>query len=346
MIKQTIQQLLDGKTLTVDEAEQTMTSIMNGNVTDSQIASILTILRFREETVEEMIGFTIAMRKKMNQIRYERTNLVDTCGTGGDKASTFNISTAAAIVAASGGATVAKHGNRAFSSKTGSADVLEELHIPIQLGEQDTMNRLNEKGMAFLFAPNFHTSMKNVAISRREIGFRTIFNILGPLANPVACQNQVIGVFSVRYARKMAEALNYLGTNHVMLVAGRDGLDEISISAETDVIEIKEGKISEYVISPCQFGMGRSEIQDIQVKTAQQSASMIEQVFLGKAPTSAIHIVALNAGATLYVSGVKSSLYEGVQYALTLLRNKRTYEKFKSLQEKEGYLHACENTGN
>ena len=346
MIKQTIQQLLEGKTLTIDEAEKTMSSIMNGNVTDSQIASILTILRFREETVEEMIGFTIAMRKKMNQIPYEQRNLVDTCGTGGDKASTFNISTAAAIVAASGGATVAKHGNRAFSSKTGSADVLEELNIPIQLGEQDTINRLNEKGMAFLFAPKFHSSMKNVALSRREIGFRTIFNILGPLANPVACQNQVIGVFSARYAKKMAKVLNYLGANHVMLVTGHDGLDEITISAETDVIEIKAGKIDEYVISPCQFGMQMSALHEIQVKTSQQSATMIEHVFLGKAPISAIHIVALNAGAALYVSGVKSSLYEGVQYASTLLRNNVAYEKFKSLQEKEGYVHACENTGN
>ena len=346
MIKRTIQQLLDGKTLSKDEAEETMTSIMNGDVTDSQIASILTILRFREETVEEMIGFTIAMRKKMNRIRYEQKNLVDTCGTGGDKASTFNISTAAAIVAASGGATVAKHGNRAFSSKTGSADVLEELNIPIQLGEQNTINRLNEKGMAFLFAPKFHSSMKNVALSRREIGFRTIFNILGPLANPVACQNQVIGVFSVRYARKMAKVLNYLGANHVMLVTGRDGLDEISISAETDVLEIKDGKIKEYVISPSQFGMKTSPLHEIQVKTAQQSASMIEGVLQGIAPTSAIQIVALNAGAALYVSGVKPTLYEGVQYANTLLKSNVAYEKFKSLQEKEGYLHACENTGN
>ncbi|WP_096153774.1 anthranilate phosphoribosyltransferase [Bacillus sp. FJAT-45066] len=346
MIKQTIQLLLDGRTLSIDEAEKTMTSFMNGEVTDSQIASILTILRFREETVEEMIGFTMAMRKKMSRISYQQTNLVDTCGTGGDKASTFNISTAAAIVAASGGATVAKHGNRAFSSNTGSADVLEALRIPIQLDKQAAITRLNEKGMAFLFAPKFHTSMKNVALSRKEIGFRTIFNILGPLANPVACENQVIGVFSIDYARKMAKVLQYLGTNHVMIVSGRDGLDEISISSETDVIEIKDGTINEYIVSPLDFGMELSDIKEIQVKNTQQSASIIEDIFLGKTPESAINIVALNAGAALYVSGVKPTFESGIHFAKSLLQNRVALKKFLSLQEEEGQIYAGKNTGN
>lgn len=286
---------------------------MEGKVPDSQIASLITILRFRGETVEEMTGFVKAMKENMTQLEgFE--NAVDTCGTGGDGASTFNISTASAIVASSLGVKVAKHGNRAVSSRSGSADVLECLNIPIQTTPEEARRSLEETNMSFLFAPLYHSSMKHVAKARKEVGFRTIFNLLGPLANPANTKRQVLGVSSLEHAEKMAETLKHFRSEHVLLVSGRDGLDEISISDETDVVELKDGNITKYTISPEQFGMNRGKLEEIQVSDAKESAKMIEEVLKNKGNESVKNIVALNSAAALYVAGKAKTFLKGYRW--------------------------------
>jgi anthranilate phosphoribosyltransferase len=334
MFKAYLTKLVDGQHLSSKEAESAMDLMMRGEVTSSQIASFISILRFRGETSEEMLGFTQAMRTHMKPIAYTHPHLIDTCGTGGDGASTFNISTAAAIVAASGGAKVAKHGNRAVSSSSGSADVLEQLNLPVQQTMEKATATLERKGMSFLFAPIYHEAMKHAVAPRKEIGFRTIFNLLGPLANPVRCKKQVIGVFSAEYALKMAEVLKELGSEHVLIVAGNDGLDEITITAETNVVEVKNGTINRYTIAPEDFGFNRGSLADIQVTNSIQSAHLIKQVFQDKAERSAKQIVCLNAGAALYVSGKSDSLQEGVNLAVHLIENKKAYSLLQDLQTK------------
>ncbi|WP_223702041.1 anthranilate phosphoribosyltransferase [Sutcliffiella deserti] len=340
MFKKYLTKLIDGKLLTIAEAENAMDFIMKGEATSSQIASFISILRFRGETVDEMIGFTKAMRTHMREISYEHPRLIDTCGTGGDGASTFNISTAAALVASSGGAKVAKHGNRAVSSLSGSADVLEHLQLPVQQSLEEAERNLTQKGMSFLFAPIYHEAMKHALGPRKEVGFRTVFNLLGPLANPVRCKKQVIGVFSVEYAMKMAEVLKRLGSEHVMIVAGSDGLDEITITAETHVVEVKKGELSSYTIEPEDFGFKRGDLTDIQVSNSSQSAKLIQLILQNKATDSAKNIVALNAGAALYVSGSASSLHEGVKLASHLIASKTAYRFLQDLQKKGVNEHA------
>ncbi|KMJ59754.1 anthranilate phosphoribosyltransferase [Bacillus sp. LL01] len=333
MFKAYLTKLIDGANLTTEEAERAMDLMMNGEVTSSQIASFISILRFRGETVEEMLGFTKAMRGHMKPLAYEHTHLIDTCGTGGDGASTFNISTASAIVAASGGAKVAKHGNRAVSSSSGSADVLEQLQLPVQQTLEEATRNLKDKGMSFLFAPIYHGAMKHAVAPRKEIGFRTIFNLLGPLANPVRCKKQVIGVFSADYAFKMAEVLNELGSEHVLIVAGHDGLDEITVTAETHVVEVNRGKISSYTIAPEDFGFDRGRLEDLQVANSMQSAHLIKQIFQNKATGSAKNIVCLNAGAALYVSGIVETLHQGVELARQLIETNKPYELLQQLKK-------------
>lgn len=333
MFKAYLTKLIDGVNLSSEEAERAMDLMMNGEVTSSQIASFISILRFRGETSQEMLGFTKAMRSHMKQITYEHPHLIDTCGTGGDGASTFNISTASALVAASGGAKVAKHGNRAVSSSSGSADVLEQLQLPVQQTLEEATENLKEKGMSFLFAPIYHEAMKHAVAPRKEIGFRTIFNLLGPLANPVRCKKQVIGVFSAEYAFKMAEVLKELGSEHVLIVAGLDGLDEITITAETHVVEVKDGVISSYTIKPEDFGFERGSLEDIQVANSMQSAHLIKQIFQNKATRSAKNIVSLNAGAALYVSGISKTIHQGVELATQLIETNQPYELLQQLKK-------------
>lgn len=334
MFKSYLSKLINGVPLTCEEAVSAMDLMMKGKATSSQIASFISILRFRGETVEEMIGFTKAMRNHMKEIPFDHPHLIDTCGTGGDGASTFNVSTAAAIVAASGGAKVAKHGNRAVSSASGSADVLEQLQLPVQQTMEEATMNLTEKGMSFLFAPIYHEAMKHAIAPRKEIGFRTIFNLLGPLANPVRCKKQVIGVFSAEYAQKMAQVLNRLGSEHVLIVAGKDGLDEITNTTETNVVEVKDGKIKTYTIKPEDFGFERGHLSHIQVTNSLQSAQLIKQIFQNKARESAQHIVALNAGAALYVAGITQSLESGVKRATALIETKKALHLLEELQNK------------
>ncbi|MFV2050892.1 anthranilate phosphoribosyltransferase [Metabacillus sp. YM-086] len=334
MMKELLATCIEGHTLTEEQAEEVMNSIMSGQATPSQIASLVSIMRLRGETVDELVGFTKSMKKHMSSINYD-FDIVDTCGTGGDGSSTFNISTAAAIVASSLKVKVAKHGNRAVSSKSGSADVLEKLGVNIQTSKEEAVKSLDEKNMSFLFAPMFHSSMKHAVNPRKEIGFRTVFNLLGPLSNPANAKRQIIGVFSTNYAEKMAEALKRLGAEHVLLVTGRDGLDEISITTATDVVELKNGRISRYVLHPTDVGLVEGVMDEIQVQNSDDSAELIEKIFRGEAPESAENIVALNAGAALYVANHVQSLDMGVLYAKEAIKNGTALKQLKSLQHQQ-----------
>ncbi|BDG46747.1 MULTISPECIES: anthranilate phosphoribosyltransferase [Parageobacillus] len=334
MFKQLLAKCVEGYTLTEEEAYEAMTAIMSGEATASQIASFLSILRLRGETVDELTGLVKAMRNQMMTLDYEE-EVIDTCGTGGDEAATFNISTAAAIVVSSLGVKVAKHGNRAVSSKSGSADVLEALHIDIQATPEEAKQALKTKGLAFLFAPLYHSAMKYAALPRKEIGFRTVFNLIGPLANPARCKRQVIGVYSTSYAEKLAETLHRLGSEHVLFVTGKDGLDECSISAETDVVELKNGEIRRFVLAPEQYGLKRGKLEHIQVRTVQQSAELLKAVMEGKANESATNIVIFNAGVALYVAGKAATIREGVEMAKEAVMTKKAYEQFERLRMKE-----------
>ncbi|WP_017436791.1 anthranilate phosphoribosyltransferase [Saccharococcus caldoxylosilyticus] len=334
MLKQLLHKCIDGYVLTEEEAYEAMMAIMSGAATASQIASFLSILRLRGETVDELTGLVKAMRSRMMTLDYEE-EVIDTCGTGGDGASTFNISTAAAIVVSSLGVKVAKHGNRAVSSKSGSADVLEALHIDIQTTPEEAKQALKMKGLAFLFAPLYHSAMKHAALPRKEIGFRTVFNLIGPLANPARCKRQVIGVYSTQYAEKLAETLRRLDSEHVLFVTGKDGLDECSIAAETDVVELKHGEIRRFVITPEQYGLARGKLEHIQVNTVQQSAELLKAVMEGKANESATNIVVLNAGVALYAAGKADTIHEGVEMAKEALMTKKAYEQFERLRLKE-----------
>jgi anthranilate phosphoribosyltransferase len=331
MFKEVLEKCISGHTLTEREAFEAMVAMMSGEATASQIASFLSILRFRGETIAELTGLVKGMRSQMMTVKYDE-EVIDTCGTGGDHTSTFNISTAAAIVASSLGVKVAKHGNRAVSSKSGSADVLEKLDIHIQVTPEEAKKALKERGLTFLFAPLYHSAMKYAALPRKEIGFRTVFNLLGPLANPARCKRQVIGVYDTNYAEKMAHVLKNLRSEHVVLVTGRDGIDECSITTETDVVELKDGKIQRFVLTPEEMGLERGKLEDIQVENAQQSAQLLMNVMNGSANESAINIVSLNTGVALYVAKKATSIYEGTMMAKEAIISKKAFRHFQRLR--------------
>jgi anthranilate phosphoribosyltransferase len=337
VLKDLLKECIEGKTLTEIEAEKVMDEIMKGEATPSQIASLLSMLRFRGETVEELTGFARAMRNHMTDIQALPTEeIIDTCGTGGDGISSFNISTATAFVVSSLGIKVAKHGNRAVSSKSGSADVLEYLGIPIQSTPDEVLMALNKFSMSFLFAPIYHSAMKYAVAPRKEIGFRTAFNLLGPLSNPARCERQVIGVYDTRLAEKMAFTMKKLGSKHVLFVTGRDGLDEISVTTVTDVVELKNDKITRYTIHPSEFGFQVGKLSDIQTKTVEQSGELIKSIFQNTANVSATNIVLLNSGAALYVSGKVRSIKEGIELAKEAIDSKRVLNHFLSLAGQKG----------
>ncbi|MEH7388147.1 anthranilate phosphoribosyltransferase [Bacillus sp. JJ1521] len=340
MFKQLLNKCINGEVLTEEESYQVMDVIMSGNATASQIASLLSILRFRGETVDEITGFARAMREHMMHLDYENDQVIDTCGTGGDGASTFNISTASAIVVSSLGIKVAKHGNRAVSSKSGSADVLEYLGVEIQSTGEEAKEALNKRNMSFLFAPIYHAAMKHAVTPRQEIGFRTIFNLLGPMANPARCKKQVLGVYSINYAEKMAYALGKLGSEHVLFVSGRDGLDECSIATETDIVELKDGEITRFVLSPEDVDLQRGNMKDIQVSSVVESASLLRDVLYSKANQSATNIVLLNAGAAIYISGRVNSIREGVELAREAIVTGIARNHFEQLRTREVEYYA------
>ncbi|HET7521916.1 MAG TPA: anthranilate phosphoribosyltransferase [Bacillales bacterium] len=338
MFKGLLKKVIDGRKLTEDEAKQAMDLIMSGEATSSQIASLITVLRFRGETIEEMTGFVRSMKEHAVTLRHGM-EVMDTCGTGGDGASTFNISTASAIVLSSLGVKVAKHGNRAMSSKSGSADVLEFLGIPIQTNAEDAVAALRNKNMCFLFAPLYHVSMKHAASPRKEIGFRTIFNLLGPLANPANSKRQLIGVFDTNIAEKMAKTLRNLGTERAVFVTGGDGLDECSITTFTDIVTLDHGEITRTRMTPEDVGLTYGILEDIQVESVEESGRLISEVFAGRGNVSAFNTLVLNAGAGLFAAEQVESIAEGVREAAKVIRDGRTYDHLRILQENRKVEH-------
>jgi anthranilate phosphoribosyltransferase len=302
-----------------EEMVSLMRQMMSGELSPALIAAITVGLRVKKETIGEIAAAAQVMREFATRVEVpDHPNLLDTCGTGGDSAHTFNISTAAAFVAAAAGAKVAKHGNRSVSSKSGSADVLEALGVNIGLTPEQVARCITEVGLGFMFAPHHHPAMKHAAPVRRELGVRTIFNILGPLTNPAGARNQLMGVFHPDLVGIQARVLQRLGSRHVMVVYGVEGLDEISIAGETMVGELKDGEVREYAIHPRQFGLRSADLSAIRVSETAQSKDMLLAALEGRSGPGR-DIVALNAGAAIYVSGLAESLERGVDAALTLI---------------------------
>jgi len=311
-LKNALEKLLNRQDLTTDEMESVMNQLMGGEASDAQIGGILSALRMKGESIDEVEAAVKVMRKLVTAVAIsDKTHLVDTCGTGGDGANTFNISTASAFVAAAAGATVAKHGNRSISSSSGSADVLEAAGVNLNLTAGQVSHCVNELGIGFMFAPAHHSAMKHVIQARKSMGVRTIFNMLGPLTNPAGAPAQVIGVYDKALGPVFAEVLKRLGSTHVMIVAADDGLDEISVASKTSVTELKNGEITEWQIDPFDYDMDHVDLKKLAVSSAQESLNIIHAVFAGE-KGSAHDIVCLNAGASIYVSGLADSYADGV----------------------------------
>jgi len=314
-IAEAIQRTVEHREIFHDEMLHVMRQIMRGELTPAQIAGFIIGLRVKKETVGEIAAAAQVMREFATLVPLkDHQHVVDVVGTGGDGAHTFNISTAATFVAAAAGARVAKHGNRSVSSRSGSADVLEALGAKLDLTPAQIAQSVEKVGVGFMFAPSHHPAMKHAAVVRKELGVRTIFNILGPLTNPAGAQNQLMGVFHTDLVGIQTRVLQRLGARHVMVVYGRDGLDEISISGETLVGELVNGEIREYEMHPSQFGLEVYDRRAIQVNSVEESRQMILAV-LENQPGPALNIVVLNAGAALYVAGVAKSMEEGIERA-------------------------------
>ena len=307
--------LIEKRDLFSDEMLSIMRQIMKGELTPVQIAGFLVALRCKGETITEIAAAACVMRELSTKVPLALDeHLVDTCGTGGDGAHTFNISTASAIVAAAAGAKVAKHGGRSVSSTCGSADVLESLGVNVNLTPGQVAQSVEEIGVGFMFAPNHHSAMKFAAPVRRELAVRTLFNLLGPMTNPAGARNQVMGVFSRDLVGKLAHVLKELGSRHVMVVHAADGLDEISLDGDTYVAELKDGKVTEYTLNPAQFGINSSASSYLAVHNIDEATAKLRSVF-DLQPSPARDIVVLNAGAAIYVAGLASSLSEGLEKA-------------------------------
>jgi len=326
-----INSLCDKREIFYDEMVDLMRQVMEGKVAPVHLAAILMGLHVKTESVSEIAAAASVMREFSTKVDATGVeHLVDTCGTGGDKAHTFNISTCAAFVAAAAGARVAKHGGRGVSSQSGSADVLEGLGVNLALTPEQVAVCIREVGVGFMFAPNHHPAMKHAAPVRKELGMRTILNILGPLTNPAGAPNQVMGVFHADLVGIQARVLKMLGSRHVLTVHGHDGLDEITLTGPTFVAELKHDFITEYTIEPKQFGLDTAPIEAIQVKDAAESRQRVEAVLGGEAGPSR-DVVILNAAAALYVSGVAGSLWDGVALARDALSSGAARRKLDQL---------------
>jgi len=331
MIKEAISKVIARTNLTEAEAETVMREIMQGEATDAQIAAYITALRMKGETVEEITGSARVMREKAVPIKLDARYQVDTCGTGGDMAHTFNISTTAAFVVAASGVTVAKHGNRSVSSKSGSADVLQALGVNIEIPSHRAEECIKDIGIGFLFAPMMHLAMKYAIGPRREIGIRTIFNVLGPLTNPAKVTAQVMGVYAADLTTLLARALGNLGTSHAFVVHGMDGLDEITITGRTKVSEFKDGKVEDYFIHPSDFGLATGKAADLKGGDAKKNAAITVDVLKGqKGPRR--DIVLLNAAAALAASGKVKDLKDGVTMAAASIDSGAAMKKLEELK--------------
>lgn len=336
MIADAIKRTVDGRHLGRDEMHELFGQVMDGKTSDVQKSAFLIALRMKGETADEITGAALAMRERVTPLDGiddgMRTNLVDTCGTGGDNRGTFNISTLAAIVAAAAGANVAKHGNRAVSSACGSADVLAALGVNIDLDAPRMSQVLRRAGIAFLFAPKLHPAMSAVATVRRELGVRTIFNVLGPLTNPAFARRQVLGVYAERLVETVARVLAALGAEHALVVHSRDGLDEISVSASTRVCEVRGGEVRSYEITPEEVGVRTHDIEELAGGDANANADIARRILAGENGARR-DVIAANAGAALYVAGLAASIREGVILAGDALASGAARAKLQELVE-------------
>ena len=332
MVREAIAKLVEGKNLSEDEIVAALNCIMEGEATPAQIGSFITALRIKGETIEEITGCAKVMRQKADRITVDKDYFIDIVGTGGGCSYTFNISTAAAFVTAAGGVTVAKHGNRSVSSKSGSADVLESLGVNISLEPQKVKECIEKIGIGFMFAQTFHKSMKYAAGPRRELGIRTIFNILGPLTNPASAKGQLLGVFNEKLTEPLAHVLSNLGVENAMVVYGMDGMDEISLSAQTKVSELKNGKVDNYFLNPEDYGLKMVNKEELVGGDSKENAKIILSILNGdRGPKR--DIVVLNAAAALYVGRATKDLQSGIAMAEELIDSGKALNKLNELKE-------------
>jgi len=329
-LQQALNKLLNKQDLTSAEMRDVMQLIMSGGATDAQIGGFLIALRCKGETVDEIAAAAEVMRELATHVPVTGDHVIDTCGTGGDGANTFNISTTCAFVVAAAGGQVAKHGNRSVSSSSGSADVLEAAGVNLDLSAEQVAQSVNEIGVGFLFAPKHHGAMKHAIGPRKEMGVRTLFNLLGPLSNPAGTVNQLIGVFSTDWVEPLAQVLKKLGSKHVLIVNAEDGLDEISIATASNVAELKNGVISSYQVTPEQFGFKRASLELLAVDGAESSLAMVNAV-LNNQMGPARDIVILNAGAAIYAANLTATLEAGIEKAQQLIESGAALEKFNAL---------------
>lgn len=332
-LREAIARLVEGATLSEADMQSVVGKLMHGEATPAQIAGLLVALRMKGETIDEITGAARAMRANALPIRLKAPLIVDTCGTGGDAAGTFNVSTAAAFIAAGAGVRIAKHGNRAMSGRVGGADVLETLGVRIDLSPDRVATCIDEIGIGFLFAQTFHPAMKHAAVPRRELGIRTLFNLIGPLSNPAGVRRQVVGVFARKWVEPLARVLHRLGSEHAMVVCGADGLDEISLADVTHVAELKDGDVNCYEMTPEQFGLRRCRVTDLEGGDREQAGAHIREVLSGKSDSFRTEIALLNAAAAIYVGGGAPSVAEGLAKARESVRSGSAAGKLAELVE-------------
>lgn len=325
-----IRKVARGEDLSHEAMGEVMRIIMSGDATPAQIGAVLTALHIKGETVEELTGAATVMREFAAQVNVKSEQVADSVGTGGDGASLFNVSTASALVACAAGAVMAKHGNRAATGKSGSADVLETAGVNITLSPDQVAQTIDAVGIGFMFAPTHHGATRHAVGPRREIGIRTLFNLLGPLTNPAGARWQLVGVFDRAWVHPLAEAFGNLGSVHTLVVCSEDGLDEISIASDTHVSELRDGSIRDYVITPEQFGVARQSLDSLVVGDAEESCQMIRSALNGE-PGPASDMVALNAGATIYSADLADSMETGVERAKAILSSKAGAAKLDEL---------------
>ena len=331
-INEAVEKFSSGNSLKKNEIKEVFLSIMNNECNDAEIISFLMTLKTKGETVEEITGAAEVLREMSQKLKLNSQELVDTCGTGGDGQNTFNISTASAIVAAAAGVKIAKHGNKSISSKSGSSDLLEFSGINIDLDEEQAQKCFDDNGITFMFAPKYHKAMKNVANVRKNIKTRTIFNVLGPLSNPANAKYQILGVYDKKLILPIAKVIKGLGIKRAMVVHSEEGLDEISCEKDTYIAEVNENEISEYTINPKEFGLEVLSLESLKVDSVEESYKIFMNMLENKDET-AVNIVSLNAGAAIYISGIKENLKEGIEFAKELIISGKALKKFEDLKK-------------
>ena len=331
-IQSAISQVSARRNLTREDMSEIILEILEGKVTDAQIGAFLIALSMKGETVDEVLGAVGVMRDLSTKVEIDEPNLIDTCGTGGTGVGIFNVSTTSALVASSCGAKIAKHGNRSATRKSGSADLLEQAGVSLSLTPEQVASCIQEIGLGFMFAQAHHSAMRHVVGPRKEIGQKSIFNVLGPLTNPASAKRQVLGVYDKKWMTPIAEVLDELGSEHLLIVHSRDGLDEISLASPTYVTEMRDGKISEYEVSPEDFNFETDTLEGLQVNSPQESLDLAKLALQGE-HKKASSMICMTAGAALYVSGIANSLESGVELAKRSVESGEGLKKLNQLVE-------------